>query len=114
MRISLSDTLTGLPLPPTEKWPGGVWDVEAFRHGTMSLVLFTPEGADHQTPHGQDELYVVVEGSGVLEVAGEPFPFAVGDALFVPAGREHRFVEFTPGLKVWAVFWGPEGGERDG
>jgi mannose-6-phosphate isomerase-like protein (cupin superfamily) len=114
MRISLADTLTGLPLPATEKWPGGVWDVEAFRHGTMSLVLFTPEGTDHQTPHDHDELYVVAEGSGILEVASEPLPFAVGDVLFVPAEREHRFVEFTPGLKVWAVFWGPEGGEREG
>ncbi|HEX8385491.1 MAG TPA: cupin domain-containing protein [Rubricoccaceae bacterium] len=113
MRISLSDALAGLPLPSTKKWPDGVCDVEAFRHGTMSLVLYTPEGTDHQTPHGQDELYVV-EGSGVIEVEGEPFPFAVGDALFVPAGREHRFVEFTPGLKVWAVFWGPKGGERVG
>jgi mannose-6-phosphate isomerase-like protein (cupin superfamily) len=37
--------------------------------------------------------------------------FSPGDLLFVWAGVEHRFEEFTDDLAVWVVFYGPEGGE---
>ena len=36
-----------LPLPATDKWPEGVFDIEAFQHGSMSLILFAPEGKDY-------------------------------------------------------------------
>jgi mannose-6-phosphate isomerase-like protein (cupin superfamily) len=100
-------------LPATTKWPEGVFDVEAFRNGSMSLILFAPEGNDYQTPHEQDELYIVIEGSGVLQVENETFEFAKGDVLFVPALKEHRFVNFSLGIQMWAVFWGPSGGEQN-
>ena len=111
MKISLKSNLEKLPLPPTEKWPDGVFDVEAFKNGSMSLILFAPEGTDYQTPHEQDELYIVMEGSGVLQVENEKFSFGAGDVLFVPALKEHRFTQFTDGIKMWAVFWGQKGGE---
>jgi mannose-6-phosphate isomerase-like protein (cupin superfamily) len=38
--------------------------------------------------------------------------FTAGDVLFVPAGEEHRFERFSDDLILWAVFWGPEGGEK--
>jgi mannose-6-phosphate isomerase-like protein (cupin superfamily) len=53
-------------------------------------VLVAPE-PDRQQPHEDDEVYVVLEGSGVLEVAGEPVPVGEGDAVFVEAHAEHRF-----------------------
>jgi hypothetical protein len=31
--------------------------------------------------------------------------------LFVGAGVEHRFEEFSDDLAVWVFFYGPEGGE---
>ncbi|MFL0805301.1 MAG: cupin domain-containing protein [Agarilytica sp.] len=111
MKISLTETLKQLPLPATDKWPEGVWDIEAFRHGSMSLVLFTPEGRDYQTPHDQDELYIVLSGNGVLDIEGVAHRFSDGDVLFVPAEKTHRFTEFSQGIKMWAVFWGPKGGE---
>lgn len=111
MKLSLKSNIEKLPLPATAKWPQGVFDVEAFRNGTMSLTLFAPEGNDYQTPHLQDELYIVIEGSGVLQVENESFKFDTGDVLFVPAFKEHRFTEFSKGIKMWVVFWGPDGGE---
>ena len=111
MKISFTDNLAKLPLPATEKWPEGVWDIDAFKHGSMSLILFAPEGNDYQTPHSQDELYIVIEGSGVLQKEGIDIPFEKGDTLFVKAGEEHRFIQIEEGLKMWAVFWGKEGGE---
>ncbi len=32
--------------------------------------------------------------------------------LFVAAGAEHRFEDFTQDFAAWVVFYGPEGGER--
>jgi len=111
MKFSLEEFYKALPLPATEKWPEGVWDIEALKHGTMTLILFAPEGKDYQTPHTQDELYFVITGTGILEVEGKQHEFKAGDVLFVKAGEQHRFIEFEQGIKMWAVFWGPNGGE---
>lgn len=113
MKVPFSENLSKLPLPATEKWPDGVWDIDALKHGSMSLILFAPEGNDYQSPHSQDELYIVIEGSGILEIEGLETPFERGDVLFVKAGEEHRFTQFEKGLKMWAVFWGQEGGEKN-
>jgi mannose-6-phosphate isomerase-like protein (cupin superfamily) len=112
MKIVLQDLVQKLPLPATEKWPEGVWDVEGLKNGSMSLILYTPKGKDYQTAHDQDELYIAVRGSGVLIKDKEHYPFDTGDALFVPAGVDHHFENFTDDLTVWAVFWGPKGGEK--
>ena len=111
MRIALDEVRARLPLPATGKWPLGVFDVEALRHGTMSLQLFAPRGEDFQSPHRQDELYVVVAGTGVFRRGDVRFPFASGDVLFVPAGEEHRFEVFSDDFVAWVIFWGPDGGE---
>ena len=53
-------------------------------------VLVAPE-PDRQQPHEDDELYVVLEGTGVLEVEGREVDVREGSAVFVEAGAEHRF-----------------------
>ena len=53
-------------------------------------VLVAPE-PDRQQPHDDDEIYIVLEGSGVLDVNGQKVELREGRALFVPAGAEHRF-----------------------
>jgi mannose-6-phosphate isomerase-like protein (cupin superfamily) len=71
--------------------PGGyevVFDSPAIELGVYVLVAPQP---DEQEPHDQDEIYVVLEGSGVLTVAGEEVELNRGDAAFVAAGTEHRF-----------------------
>jgi mannose-6-phosphate isomerase-like protein (cupin superfamily) len=65
-------------------------------------VLVAPE-PDKQQPHADDEVYVVLEGSGVLNVEGEAIPVSVGQALFVPAGADHRFTAYE-GLSVLVIF----------
>jgi len=65
-------------------------------------VLVAPE-PDRQQPHSDDEVYVVLEGSGVLEVEGESVPVREGDAVFVEAGAEHRFTAYER-LSVLVVF----------
>ncbi len=65
-------------------------------------VLVAPE-PDRQQPHADDEVYVVLEGSGVLEVSGESAPVQEGDAVFVEAGAEHRFTAYEH-LAVLVIF----------
>ena len=65
-------------------------------------VLVAPE-PDRQQPHEDDEVYVVLEGSGVLEVEGESVPMEVGDAVFVEAGADHRFTAYEQ-LAVLVIF----------
>ncbi len=65
-------------------------------------VLVAPE-PDHQQPHADDELYVVLEGRGMLEVEGESTPVQEGSAVFVEAGAEHRFTGYE-GLSVLVIF----------
>jgi mannose-6-phosphate isomerase-like protein (cupin superfamily) len=56
-------------------------------------VLVAPE-PDRQQPHADDEIYVVLEGSGRLEVEGKPVDVKEGDAVFVEAGANHRFTAY--------------------
>jgi mannose-6-phosphate isomerase-like protein (cupin superfamily) len=65
-----------------------------------------------QTPHEQDELYVVFSGSGEFLLNGERMNFTAGDVLFVPAGVEHRFENFSDDFVTWVIFYGPKGGEN--
>ncbi len=37
----------------------------------------------------QEEMFVVIEGSGTLRVAGEMLPVKQGDVIFIPAGPEY-------------------------
>ena len=65
-------------------------------------VLVAPE-PDRQQPHADDEVYVVLEGRGVLEVEGESVPVEEGSAVFVEAGADHRFTAYEQ-LALLVVF----------
>jgi len=65
-------------------------------------VLVAPE-PDRQQPHEDDELYVVLEGSGILQVEGQDVAVGEGSAVFVEAGAEHRFTAYEH-LSVLVIF----------
>ncbi len=65
-------------------------------------VLVAPE-PDRQSPHEDDEVYVVLEGRGTLEVEGQQVELHEGHAVFVPAGAEHHFVGYEQ-LSVLVLF----------
>lgn len=88
--------------------------LKVMEHGTMSVEIYRPGGTDAQTPHLQDELYVIINGSGEFLNNGKRTAFEQGDILFVPAGIEHRFENFTDDFATWAIFYGPDGGENTG
>ena len=89
---------------------GGGYEVVHRSHGLELgvYVLVAPE-ADRQQPHDFDELYVVLEGSGVLEVEGEQTSLREGEAIFVPTGADHRFTAYEQ-LALLVIFNGPHSG----
>src|SRR5690349_25150735 len=109
------DRGSGSPLPPAHPFDidgarrllaeaGGGYQVV---HSSPGLelgvyVLVAPE-PDHQQPHEDDEVYVVLEGHGTLEIEGRQVELTEGHAAFVPAGAEHRFVGYEQ-LSVLVIF----------
>lgn len=89
---------------------GGVF-AELFRHGSLSVEIYRPVEIDRQSPHERDEIYVVISGSGEFINGQNRVSFGPGDFLFVPAGIEHRFINFTDDFSTWVFFYGPQGGE---
>lgn len=84
-----------------------------FEHGTLSVEIYKPEKVDLQQPHSRDEVYVIISGTGDFINGGSKVTFSPGDFLFVPAGVEHRFENFSEDFSTWVLFYGPEGGEGD-
>ena len=78
-----------------------------MEHDSMSVEIYRPVKADLQKPHQQDELYVIISGSGEFLNDKVRSNFQAGDVLFVPAGIEHRFENFTKDFATWVIFYGP-------
>ena len=86
--------------------------VDVLRHGTLNVEIYAPEKVDRQTPHTRDEVYVILRGEGMFINGEQRHAFQAGDVLFVPAGVEHRFENFSEDFLTWVIFYGPEGGEK--
>jgi mannose-6-phosphate isomerase-like protein (cupin superfamily) len=101
--FSFADLASRLEKLGTRYW-------EFLRESTMSAGIYglPVDGTDPQGPHHEDELYVVIEGSAVVQVAGESKPVSRGSTIFVPAGATHRFHGITDDLRVLVVFAPPE------
>ena len=82
-----------------------------MKHGKMSIEYYAPQNIDLQTPHRQDEIYVIASGNGFFFRDGERIQFSQGDVLFVPAGKEHHFENFSSDFATWVIFYGADGGE---
>lgn len=93
--------------------PEGEHAVRLLQRGSLDarLALAPRTPPTEVTPHAQDEVYVIVRGQGVLFHDGKRDRFEAGDLLFVAAGVEHRFEEYSDDLAVWVIFYGPQGGE---
>jgi len=103
--IHLEEAQAAIPGPPREH-------ARSFlQRGTLNVKLSLPVNPNQQNPHTQDELYIIVRGNGVLFHNGQRDKFRPGDLMFIAAGTEHHFEDFSNDLAVWVVFYGPDGGE---
>ena len=85
--------------------------IEVFQHGTLTIELYKPDRIDHQMPHARDEVYIIVSGTGTFKNGDQLITFVPHDFLFVAAGVDHQFIDFTDDFYTWVLFYGPIGGE---
>jgi uncharacterized cupin superfamily protein len=57
----------------------------------LSIDVLAPakRGCPYHFHHAQEEMFVVLEGSGTLRVAGEELPIRAGDVICIPPGPEY-------------------------
>jgi quercetin dioxygenase-like cupin family protein len=82
--------------------------LEFLRVPSLSAGLYTlpAGGIDPQSPHHEDEVYLVLEGRAVLRVGDEDRPVAKGSIVFVAKEDEHGFHSIAEDLIV-LVFFAP-------
>jgi mannose-6-phosphate isomerase-like protein (cupin superfamily) len=87
--------------------------VEQLRVPDLSVGTYCipAGGLDEQSPHTEDEVYVVTAGRARLVTPGGSAEVGPGSVAFVPAGEEHRFEDVTEDLALLVVF-GPAEGSR--
>jgi mannose-6-phosphate isomerase-like protein (cupin superfamily) len=61
-------------------------------------------GSDDQSPHTEDEIYVVTRGHARLVAGAEVADVTPGSVVYVPAGEEHRFVDIAEDFAVLVLF----------
>jgi len=71
-------------------------------------------GLDDQTPHTEDEIYVVQTGRATLVTPSGSAQVGPGSVVFVPAGEPHSFTEVGADLTLIVVFAPPYGSRAPG
>lgn len=84
--------------------------VEHLRNTYLSVGTYSiAAGAvDGQSPHSEDEIYVVTAGRATFVDDAGAVAVAPGAAIFVAAHAPHRFVEVTEDFAAVVVFAPPE------
>ena len=69
--------------------------------GTYSIAA---GGLDDQSPHTEDEIYVIQSGRATLVTTSGIADVGPGSVVFVPAGEAHKFTEVTEDLALLVIF----------
>jgi mannose-6-phosphate isomerase-like protein (cupin superfamily) len=85
---------------------GGRLYHEFLRVPALSAGLYVLEvgGVDPQQPHGEDEVYIVMEGRARLRMGADDIDVGPGSVAFVAAGIDHRFHDIVERLTVLVLF----------
>ena len=73
---------------------------------SAGLYILEAGATDPQSPHAEDELYVVMSGRGRVTVGDDDREIGPGTLIFVAARVFHRFHDITERL-VLVVAFGP-------
>jgi len=78
------------------------------RIASGGLYVFKPGEIAHPEPrhvHDVDEVFLFVQGKGVIPVDGVEYPVQTGDVVIVEAGEDHhtRSSEDDPLVAAWWV-----------
>jgi mannose-6-phosphate isomerase-like protein (cupin superfamily) len=93
-------------LPQVDSFPE---DFESSLHFLHELILEPGTTIGEHTHAGEEEIYFVVEGTGVMTVDGEQVPMKEGDAVLTKNRSTHSFiVTGTNPVKLFVVEAGVE------
>ena len=56
---------------------------------SVDIVAPGKRSCPYHFHHAQEEIFIVLEGSGTLRVAGEMLPLTAGDMVFMPPGPDY-------------------------
>ena len=71
---------------------------------SAGLYVLAAGSVDRQTPHTEDELYLLLSGRAQLRVGQVSTPVGAGSLLYVRAGQAHAFHSIVEGLKALVIF----------
>ena len=85
--------------------------IEQLRVSDLSVGIYSipAGGVDDQTPHTEDEIYVVTAGRAMFEASGDRVAVGPGSVIYVEAGEVHRFTDVTEDLATVVLFAPAEG-----
>jgi mannose-6-phosphate isomerase-like protein (cupin superfamily) len=85
---------------------GGPPYLEFLRVPQLSagLYVLAAGAVDGQSPHTEDELYLVLAGQATLQVGHAQRPVRPGSLVFVRAGERHAFHSIQEELRLLVVF----------
>jgi hypothetical protein len=72
----------------------------------LEIEYYQPNQIDKQNPHLKDEVYIISSGNAEFYTNQETVSVTKGDILYVKAGDEHRFINFTHDFATWVLFYG--------
>lgn len=80
--------------------------LEFLRSPSLSVGLYVLDSGsiDGQSPHTEDEVYVVLAGRSRFTSGDEVRDVAPGDVIFVAAGVVHRFHDIAERLQLVVIF----------
>ncbi len=97
--------LNTLPLSSTRLLPDLIGE-RTITHG--GVYVFKPGEMAHPEPHVHEvnELFIFVQGSGVLPIDGVDHLIETGDVVLVEAGEDHHTTSSVgnPLVAVWYLF----------
>lgn len=79
----------------------GFFDLKHLQAGILRLK---PGETDTQEPHPSDEVYLVLDGDGFIEIGKKQYPIRKDVFIFVPANVSHRFYGNTQEIVVIYFF----------
>jgi len=83
---------------------------EVLNEETMTVEVgrYKAGTSEPKNPHTGDEIYYVIEGSGMARVGDDTYSISAGDVVYVESGNEHDFFNIEEEMKVLIVLAGKE------
>jgi mannose-6-phosphate isomerase-like protein (cupin superfamily) len=91
-------------------WPDRVNTRRPLTQAGCMYVLIGPGEAVAPHRHDEEETFIVLEGSAVLEVDGQRTRIAAGDVAYIPRHAEHALRNESPcRFQMLDVYWDEHG-----